>query len=307
MTYTWCRLILIPALVLALPAEAAKPARKAQPAAASKVEIVLSHTFGQAAEAELQKLVDRFNARNPGGEVKLARHGTADKPSVLNILRRTQVAEFVADKRGFLPLHAVIRRSGERINAADLSADLKAGVTDDKGRLLALPVAYSTPVLFYNKSAFRKAKLDPEQPPQTWDDVQEIAGKLLAAGYDCPYTSSWPTWVHIDNLSALSGESISNAKGDLVFNGMMQVKHVAKLATWKSAGYYHPFGRRNEADEKFGEGRCVMLTTDSWAHTEFREAQGVELGVAPLPHHEGLFGGRQHTLADGPSLWIGSG
>jgi len=303
-------LVVALSLALALPVMAAKPAKsakKAEPPAESKTELTLAHSFGPVAEAELQKLVDRFNERNPATPIKLARQEAGAKPALLNILRRTQVAEFVAEKQGFKPMYSVFKDAKENVDTSALSSDLKAGVTDEKGRWLALPVAYSTPVLFYNKNAFRKAKLDPERPPETWSEMQEVAGKLAAAGYECPYTTSWPAWVHIDNASALAGQPIANAKGELVFNGLAQVKHIAKLSTWKSAGYFHVFGRKNEADEKFREGQCVMLTTDSWAHTEFREAQGVEFGVAPLPHHSDGYGSRQHTLADGPSLWVGSG
>src|SRR5574343_57547 len=50
-----------------------------------------------------------------------------------------------------------------------------------------------------------------------------------------------------------------------------------------------------------------MITTDSREHIDFRDAKGVELGVAPLPYHDDIYGGRQSSLADGASLWIGAG
>lgn len=294
------------ALSFAFPAFAAKPSKKAEPSTA-KADVELSHLFGPAAEAELIKLVDRFNTQNPGANVKLVRQSVGGKPAQLNILRRTQVSEFVANKAGFKPLYSVLKDAGEKFDLNTLSKDLRAGVTDEKGRMVALPVAYSTAVLFYNRNAFRKAKLDPEKAPATWHEMQEIAGKLRAAGYDCPYTTSWPTWVHVDNLNALAGTPVATAKGDLVFNGLAEVKHIAKLSTWKKAGYFHVFGRKNEGDEKFNKGECVMLTTDSSAYVDFLDAQGVELGVAPMPYHDDGYGGRQHTLADGASLWIGAG
>ncbi|MGE5386834.1 MAG: extracellular solute-binding protein [Betaproteobacteria bacterium] len=303
-------LIAVMAIAFSASALAAKPAKvpksKKQQPAAVKPEVALSHPFGQAAEVELQKLVDRFNEKNPGTPIKLVRLEAGSKPTALNILRRTQVAEDVAAKAGFKPLYAVMKEAGEKFDSSRLSADLRAGVTDEKGRFVGLPVAYSTPVLFYNKNAFRKAKLDPEKAPATWQEMQDAAGKLRAAGYDCPYTTSWPTWVHIDNVSALSGAPVTNGKGELVFNGLVQVKHIAKLATWKQAGYFVPSGRKNEGDEKFRNGECAMVTTDSSAHTDFRDAKGVELGVAPLPNYDDIYGGRQHTLAEGPSLWFGA-
>jgi sn-glycerol 3-phosphate transport system substrate-binding protein len=162
-------------------------------------------------------------------------------------------------------------------------------------------------VLFYNKNAFRKAGLDPERPPVTWFEMQGVLDKLQGAGYACPYTSSWPVWVHLDNVSALSGVPASTDKGQLSFNGLPQVKHIAMMATWTKAGYFQLFGRRDEASVKFNEGECAMITTDSREHADFKEAKGVELGVAPLPHHDDVYGGRRSTLADGASLWVGAG
>lgn len=51
------------------------------------------------------------------------------------------------------------------------------------GQRYAVPVATSTPVLYYNEEAFVEAGLDPEAPPQTWDATLEAAEKLKEAGY----------------------------------------------------------------------------------------------------------------------------
>lgn len=302
MTSTTRSILLLSLLALPVSVMAEKP----DDAPKAAVEVTLSHSFGQEAAQELQKLVDRFNQEHPKTPITLVRQEPDAKPAVLSILRRTQVAEFVTNKQSFKPLHRLMSDHNEAFDLA-LSPDLKAGVSDSKGRMVALPLAYSTPVMFYNKNAFRKAKLDPEKAPATWEEVQETIIKLGKAGFKCPYTTSWTTWIHVDNMGALAGSPVVNPKGELVFNSLMQVKHIAKLATWKKAGLFHVFGRRNEADQQFRDGNCVILTTDSWAHSEFGDAQGVDLGVAPLPHHGDGYEARQHTLADGPSLWVGAG
>ena len=175
------------------------------------------------------------------------------------------------------------------------------------GKLVALPILYSTPVLFYNKNAMRKAGLDPETPPKTWFEMQGVLDKLQAAGYDCPYSSSWPSWVHLDNVSAVSGTPAIDSKGNLKFNALPQVKHVAMMATWTKARYFRLYGHTDEASQQFRNGQCAMLTTDSREYASFQDARGVELGVAPLPYHDDVFGGRRPSLADGPSLWVGAG
>jgi sn-glycerol 3-phosphate transport system substrate-binding protein len=267
---------------------------------------VLAHNLGGQAELRLQEVVDRFNQQN-GTTMTVQRLEKGAKPATLNLIRRADVGDVLSQPKNFVPLYQMMSKAGQKLNLADISHDLKAGVVDRRGRLVALPLVYSTPVLFYNKNAFRKAGLDPERPPATWFEMQGVLDKLQGAGYSCPYTSSWPVWVHVDNVSALSGVPAATDKGMLSFNGLPQVKHIAMMATWTKAGYFQLFGRRDEASGKFNDGECAMITTDSREHADFKEAKGVELGVAPLPHHDDVYGGRRSTLADGASLWVGAG
>jgi len=299
-------------LALAFSANAAKPAKQAKPAAKQAVAPVaspdfeLAHNLGPLGEEQLQAVVDRFN-KESGANLKLTRLEKGEKPAGLNLVRRYDMSDVLTQAKSFVPLYQMMAKAGQPLNLNDLSVDLKAGVVDAKGRLVALPLIYSTPVLFYNKNAFRKAKLDPEQPPKTWFEMQGMLDKLQDAGYACPYTTSWPVWVHVDNVSAISGVPAVSDKGQLIFNGLPQVKHVAMMATWTKANYFKLFGRRNEASQHFREGECAMISTDSREHVDFRDAKGVELGVAALPYHDDVYGGRQNSLADGASLWVGAG
>ena len=302
-------------LAMAFSVQAAKPTKPTKPAVktakpaatqAATPDFELAHNLGPEGEERLQAIVDRFNKEN-GGNLKLGRLEKGEKPAGLNLMRRYDMSDVLSQPKQFIPLHDMMAKAGQALNVGELSNDLKAGVVDGKGKLVALPLVYSTPVLFYNKNAFRKAKLDPDQPPKTWFEMQGMLDKLQDAGYACPYTSSWPVWVHIDNASAISGVPAMSEKGQLTFNGLPQVKHIAMMTTWTKAGYFRLFGRRDEASKKFNDGECAMITTDSREHADFREAKGVELGVAPLPYHDDVYGGRQSSLADGASLWVGAG
>ena len=298
-------------LALAFPAFAAKPAKpapkqEAAPTTAASAEFELAHNLGPEGEKALQAIVDRFNKEN-GGNLKLSRLEKGEKPAGLNLVRRYEMSEVLSQAKYFVPLHEMMAKAGVKLDSNGLSGDLKANVVDAKGRLVALPILYSTPVLFFNKNAFRKAKLDPDQPPKTWFEMQGMLDKLQEAGYACPYTSAWPVWVHVDNVSAVSGLPATTDKGQLAFNGLPQVKHVAMMSTWTKANYFKLFGRNDEASKKFHAGECAMITTDSREHVDFRDAKGVELGVAPMPFHDDVYGGRQPSLADGASLWVGAG
>jgi sn-glycerol 3-phosphate transport system substrate-binding protein len=213
----------------------------------------------------------------------------------------------VANKTNFKPLHEVMREAKEKFDASKLSPELRDGLSDVKGQLFALPVAFSTPVLYVNKALFRKAGLDPENPPKTWFEAQEAAGKLADSGSRCPFTTSWPVQVFIDNVSAWDGAEVNDAKGKLAFNGLAQVKHIAMMATWYKSKYFAYFGTKDEADNRFANGECGMLTSSSSLFASLNENKSLEVGVSPLPYHDDVYGAPKNTLADGSSLWIANG
>jgi len=309
---TLLSLSLAAAFTLSLPAQAAKPAKA--PAAPAKavqsqepIEVTLSHQLDEARAARLQELADRFNSQHKEYKVVLVqRQGNAGNYH-MNLAVRDELAGFVSGKEAYRPLFQVLTEAKEKVDPANLSPELRSGVTDGKGRLLGLPMAYSTPVLFYSKSAFRRAGVNPEQPPKTWWEVQAVAGKLFDAGIKCPYTTSRPAWIHIDNLAARNNTETVGEKGELAFNGMMQVKHVALLNSWYKARYFHTFGRQDEADAHFASGECGMITTGSDRYVSFRQNQDLDVGVAPLPYYDDAYGAPRQALADGASLWVGPG
>jgi sn-glycerol 3-phosphate transport system substrate-binding protein len=136
--------------------------------------------------------------------------------------------------------------------------------------------------------------------------VQQVAGKLFDAGYACPLTSSRFAWVHMENVSAQHGEPalIRGAKGDrFTFNSLVQVKHLAMLASWHKSSYFKYFGPGHEADAKFLSGECAMLTGESGLHAESQSGLPFAVGVADLPYYEDVHGVEpNHVLPDGAVL-----
>ena len=90
--------------------------------------------------------------------------------------------------------------------------------TDISGNMLSFPFNASTPILYYNKTLFRAAGLDPDSPPRTWPDVGAAAKRLRAAGAVCGFTTAWPSWINVENFSAFHNLPIatrSNGIGGL--------------------------------------------------------------------------------------------
>jgi sn-glycerol 3-phosphate transport system substrate-binding protein len=286
---------------------AAAPKPAAPKPAAGPVVLELSHQLDEIQATRLESFVENFNGKNKDVQVKLVRRAEGDAPKPLNLVTHEEYARFLARKARFKPLHQAMREAKVSFDSAKFSPELRATPANAKGQWFALPVAFSTPVLYIDKHAFRAAGLDPESPPKTWAEMQEAAGKLIAAGSPCPYTTSWPALILIDNTSAWHGAETSDAKGRLTFNGLLQIKHVAMMASWYKAKYFVYFGRRDEADQRFANGECGMLTSSSSLFATLPESRKSNVGVSTLPYHDDIRGAPKNTLAEGASLWVAAG
>src|SRR3979490_733740 len=67
-------------------------------------------------------------------------------------------------------------------HVADLQQPLKDVFSDANGHVYGLPTANYSMGLLYNRTLFTKAGLNPDQPPQTWDEVRAAAKKISALG-----------------------------------------------------------------------------------------------------------------------------
>jgi sn-glycerol 3-phosphate transport system substrate-binding protein len=185
--------------------------------------------------------------------------------------------------------------------------------TDLKGNMLSLPFNSSTALFYINKGAFKKAGLEPVAP-KTWKELRAVAGKLKAAGQECVYTTSWPSWVHVENFSAWHNAPIGtlqNGMGGLdtafKFNSPLHVKHVQMLADMAKQGLFVYAGRTSQGDAKFSGGECAMFTGSASAIGGIKKAGKVDWSVNFLPYHDDVKGAPQNSIIGGASLWVMAG
>jgi len=283
--------------------------------AAAAQEIVLRHALTGAAQDELSTLVLRFNDEQKGRAKVVLQElsGVADKRQLptLALLDDDDEWTFFGTRPRFRSLVDVMKAGGEPLNAGSLLPQMADAVDDPRGRVQALPLAMALPVLFYNKDAFARAGLDAGNPPKTWAQVQEAAGKLFDAGFRCPLTTSRFAWVHIENVASQHGEPalVRTGKGERVaFNSLVEVKHLARLASWQKSFYFHYFGPGREGDARFLSGECSMLTGESDLYAQLKDNRHFAVGVAELPYYEDVYGVQPaNLLPDGAALRVLAG
>lgn len=277
-------------------------------------DISLRHDLDGKALDTLATLVLRFNDESKGkGRVVLQDvRGLENRNALpeLALLNPDDSMEFFGTRPRFLPLHEVMRKAGEKFDAAQFYPQVADAVDDASGRVQALPIGLVLPVLFTNRRALRQAGVDPDQPVKTWLDLQKVAGEVHDHGGKCPLTTTRFAWIHAENVAAQAGEAMVSSVGHLdkvLVNGMVNVKHLALLASWQKSHYFQYSGPGREGNRRFLSGECAMLTGESSLYADAKRA-GIDVGIAALPYYDDVYAAKPaDILPDGAGLWVLAG
>lgn len=156
----------------------------ALPTAALAVEITWwTPNWG---EERARKLAADFEAQNPDITLNLEITVAKDLQNrILVALRSGSPPDLIeASSQWVIPFAATgkLLAFDDAWAAANLPMDdllpeaLNQGILD--GKLYHAPYRAQTLAMFYNKEMYREAGLDPEAPPETWDELLEVAKTL---------------------------------------------------------------------------------------------------------------------------------
>ncbi len=236
-----------------------------------------------------------------------------EQPHILMVFE-VGTATMMGAKGAIKPVYEVMAGSDSKFDPDAYIGSVKGYYTTTDGEMLSLPFNSSTPVLWVNKDALKAAGVDPEVDLSTWEKVGEVLDKVKASGSECPLTTAWQSWVHLENLSAYHNvpfASKDNGFGgtdtELAFNGELQVKHIQTMGDWAKEGKFFYAGRRNEGGANFRAGECALFTESSAGYAGINAEAKFEFAVRPLPYWEGAEGAPQNTIIGGASLWVMTG
>jgi sn-glycerol 3-phosphate transport system substrate-binding protein len=223
-------------------------------------------------------------------------------------------ASMMAAKGAIKPVYEVMGESGLPFDPNAYLPTVTGYYTTNEGKMLSMPFNSSTPVLYYNKDAFKKAGLDPNKPPKTWPEVAKYARKLVKAGYPAGFSTAWISWIQLENFSAWHNVPIgtkANGFGGLdtkfVINSPLHVKHIQQLADWQKEKIFIYGGRRNLGNAKFSSEEVAMYTESSAGYAGFKKTCKFDFGTSMLPYWPDAPGAPQNTIIGGASLWVMAG
>ncbi len=209
------------------------------------------------------------------------------------------------------PVWELMRDNEVKIDWNDFIKPVVGYYTKD-GRLYSMPFNSSTPIFYYNKDAFKKAGLDPEKPPKTWQDVGAYSKKLMAAGAaKCGFSTAWPSWIQVENMHATHDQAFATKNNgfggvegvQLLINREFGQKHIAQLAAWQKEGVFSYGGRQGTADPKFINGDCAMYMHSSALIGGFTRGIKFAWGTSDLPHWGAPYK-KATSIIGGATLWV---
>jgi len=254
--------------------------------ASAQTELQWWHAMAGELGQKIEKLATDFNASQKDYKVLAVYKGTyaevmtgaiaafrAKQPPHIVQIFEVGTATMMAAKGAVKPVYQLMTEAGEKFDPKAYLPAVTGYYTTSDGKMLSLPLNSSTPVLYYNKDAFKKASLDPGKPPKTWPEMGEYGKKLQTAGYPCGFSTQWQQWILLENYSAWhnvpfasKGNGFNGLDTELSFNGPLHVRLIQQLADWQRTKTFDYGGRRGDANPKFATGDCGMFLASSAAY-----------------------------------------
>jgi sn-glycerol 3-phosphate transport system substrate-binding protein len=292
--------------------------------AQAAVDIEWWHAMPGELGHQVEKVAAAFNASQPNYHIIPVYKGNyADtvmaaifafrsntQPAIVQV-NEVATATMMAAKGAIYPVYELMRDQGEEFDPTAYLPAVTGYYTDVSGNMLSFPFNASTPILYYNKQLFEKAGLNTEEPPKTWPELERAAGKLRSVGVPCGFTTHWPSWVNVENFSALHNLPIATkANGfagldaQLTINNPTLVRHIGKLAEWQKTRLFDYSGRATTAEPRFQRGECGIFLGSSAARADIIAKAKFNVGYGRLPYWPDVPGAPQNTIIGGATLWV---
>jgi sn-glycerol 3-phosphate transport system substrate-binding protein len=304
------------------------------PPAAGSLKITFWYGLTGANGAIVQQVVNRFNTSQTKYYVEAIQQPNYDDtinklntslaggalPSVVQIYDIG--TQRMIDSGRIKPVQDFVEKDNQQALVADLEPAVASYYTVN-GKLYSMPFNSSAPVMYYDKNAFKEVGLDPDKPPQTYDEVyaaaqklvtKDASGKIIRSGVDFTLYG-WILEQELAIQTALYAEPNNGREGratKLVFNNPAAENWLNFLKKLQDDGVGRSVGRASGTTNgttlgaNFSKGDAAIAfesiaTLRSWSAQAKAAGGKVDVGVAYLPKPAGAKGG---VIIGGASLWI---
>lgn len=205
---------------------------------------------------------------------------------------------FANDVMKAVPLEPFIEQDG--YDMSDFFPTMLELGKNDQGQLIGLPYGISTPILYYNADHFKAAGLDPENPPQTWEEFASVAKQLTSDGH---YGASVPIdfgWLYQALMETYGGSMMSEDGKTVGLDSEASVKAVQAVTDLVIKDKSMPLLQLQQTFEAMAKGDVSMLANTTAGLGQILPTAQFDLRTAPFP----TFDGKRIVPAGGANLMI---
>jgi sn-glycerol 3-phosphate transport system substrate-binding protein len=299
------------------------------------IEVLMWHGFNGATKDGIEFLADRYNSSQSRVRVRLEEQGSyesvidkyvqsgqGNRPDL--VVFPDYAAQQTIDSDTVIPMAACVAAGDYDLTMfqpATVAAYSTAGVQ------WAMPFNVSNPVLYYNRSVFEAAGLDPDDPPQSLTELRDVSQTIVdsgAASYGIAVDSGTSTgggWF-LEQWLANAGELYAdNGNGRIapatkvLFDGPAGVQVLTFLQQMVQDGLAYYVGGNSGGQDAFlkladaAEPAAMTIGTSASLGTLIDVVDvgqlipgitGDDIGVGPLPGPSGV----PTALVGGAALYI---
>jgi len=292
--------------------------------AEAATEITWWHAMDGALGGVVDQITADFNASqsdyhlvavNKGGYEDTMTAGIAafrakNQPNIIQIFD-AGAATIINAKGAVKPVQDLLEENNVKFDINEYIPGVRYFYADSDGKMIGMPFNSSTPLLYYNKEALAKAGVD---VPKTWQEFEEAAPKLKAAGYTALAQSHSP-WIFFENF--MSRHNLQMATGNngydstdvkILYNNDALKDHWKRVKAWKDEGHYGYYGRAWGANQDaFVQQQVAMWIGSSGSFGGLRKSAQFDFGTSTLPYWKGVGDAPKSTFIGGASLFAFSG
>lgn len=290
--------------------------------ASAVTEINWWHAMGGANGERVNKIADDFNKSQSEYKVvptfkgnytetmtaSIAAFRAKKQPHIVQVFE-VGTATMMAAKGAVYPVEQVMSDAGVEFDKSGYLPAVISYYQTPEGELLSMPFNSSTPVMWYNKDAFKKAGI--AEVPSTWTEMKDASDKLLASGMKCGFAIGWQSWVSVETFSAWHNLPMGTKENgfagldtEFTFNNDTMKKHWANLAEWTKDGTFAYGGRRGDSLPMFINEECGMWMNSSAYYGSIKGQAKFEFGQAMLPYYKDVVEKPQNSIIGGATLWV---
>lgn len=285
-----------------------------------KTEVVFWHAMSGKLEEVVNELVAKFNAQQDEITVKAVFQGTyeesitkfntvagtKDAPTIMQVFEVG--TKYMIDSGKIEPVQKFI--DAEKYDTSKWEKNITNYYAVD-GVQYSMPFNSSTPILIYNKDAFKAAGLDPENPPKTYEQLKEAA-KALTTDDQYGFSILNYGWFIEELIAAQGGMFVNEENGrkgnatEAIFNNEEGQKVFNLISDMYNDGTFYNTGQNwDDIRAAFQSGKIAMYLDSSAGVRDIVEQSQFEVGAGYLPVPDGVEW--EGVIIGGASLWMANG